>query len=870
MVVRDKLNRVLYESACEYPVTLISAPAGYGKTTLMSALCHTHDELTTAWLSLDVDDNDPVLFMVDLLAALERAAPKCTSTSQGLLESLSYPAVEIQRLVSVLINDMLISGIDPLILVMDDLHVIQEASVIKALNYLIDHIPENVHLVMASRYDPALALPRLRARGQLAEFRSTDLRFSHQEVRSLLNNNLGFDLSAELISDLEMRTEGWAALLHLLTASMDRLSTAKEREAYIRSLPNAERNVFDFLADEVLNLQEPKLRKFLLETGILRALNPNLCIAVTGQQNAAEILENLYQRNLLFIAVESSDPTDTCYRYHDLFAEFLRQRLLREYTRENIHQLHVRAAKAQPGSQFEISHYLRAEKWDDAAKAIQEIGQKMLNLGLFDSLRNWIDALPQNIVENYAQLDYILGVSAFQRGEFEKAQWFTERALNKFTALGDEINEGSAILILGAIASGLHEVEPAGAYLEKALSYPLSPNLQIMAHMNRAWVGVYSNDWEMVGEDVEMATQMALRLEEQSAFNVIAPHLTAALLFMPNGVSRLKTYCSQVLSWFGDQTQQVQVGANALMGVIYIMEGKLEKGGQALDRARGDSDRLGGFVWLDISIDFGILHHALIEAEYGKFEQYWQSRLMHYESVSGAREYLTNFLYIQGRAFWQKNRIQEAREIYARMMAIETSQNIPENQLARALMGAMLLISEKKYPQAEGILLQVAKLQKQAPHSVLFGNARVLLAVLYLQWGQPEAALTELRTILSEYERRNMVGLLLFESANITPILRLAIEKGVCLKQVNWLLGIFYREHKFQPMLIRTTGETLTKREVEVLSLIIEGMTNREIAGSLVISETTVKSHVSSIFRKLSVQSRTQAVSRARDLYLFK
>jgi len=382
-------------------------------------------------------------------------------------------------------------------------------------------------------------------------------------------------------------------------------------------------------------------------------------------------------------------------------------------------------------------------------------------------------------------------------------------------------------------------------------------------------VGVYSNDWELVEKDVTSAIQLGLKLEESSAFNVLAPHLTAALLFMPNGVKRLKEYCAQVLAWFGDDVGLIQVGANALMGVIYLMEGDLQVGRQALERARMGSDQLGGFVWLDIGIDFGILQHALIRADYGKFEQYWQNRLSHYENVSGAREYLASYLYIKGRVLNFQNRINEAQEIYARMVEIEQPQDIPESQLARALMGAILAISEKQYPQAEGILQQVAGLQQQAPHSVLFGNASALLAALYLQLDQPEAALTELHKMLTEYERRNMLGLLLTEGSNLIPVLKLAVEKGMCLNQTKWLLEKLESDGEFQPLLITTTGETLTQREMEVLYHITEGMTNREIAENLVISETTVKSHITSIFRKLGVRSRTQAAAHARSLNLF-
>jgi LuxR family maltose regulon positive regulatory protein len=773
--------------------------------------------------------------------------------------------------VGVLINDVVNFERNPLILILDDFYVIRNPIVLETLDYLIDHLPENLHLVIATRYDPPLSLPRLRARGRLTEFRSTNLRFSLAEVSLYMDQQLGVELSPESIARLDNRTEGWAAVLRLLATSLGRMADPSERHVFVNRLPLEESYIFDFLAAEILNQQEPQHRNFLLTTSILPELSYSLCQDVTEQQNAAETLDELFQNNLVQIVVQpTTDESSPSYRYHELLADFLSRQLEREYTREEIYQLHNRAAEAQPGTPSSINHYLKAEQWDEAAQTIQQIGQQMIFMGLYDTVHTWITALPQHTIDRHPQLDYYLGISAFQRGEFDEAQKFVTRALAGYEASGDEIKMGEAILILGAIASGFHDVDRGRQLLEQALSYPLTPHLKIMAHINHAWVGVYSNDWELVEKNVTTAISLALKLEESNAFNILAPHLTAVLLFMPKGVYYLKEYCTRVLAWFGDGVGLVQTGANALMGVIHLMEGEIQKGRGELERARKDSDQLGGFVWLDIGIDFGLLQYAVIQADYNRFEGYWQSRLSHYEQVGGAREYLASFLFIQGRALWCQDRIKEAHEIYERMLAIESPQDIPESHLARALMSAMLMMSQKQYLQAQAVLRQVANQHEQAPHSVLLGNARTLLASLYLKMNHPEDALAELRMLLAEYERKDMLGLLLTEGPDIIPVLKFAIEKDVCVEQANWLLRKLGKDGKFQPMLISTTGETLTQREMEVLHLITEGMTNREIAEHLFISETTVKSHITSIFRKLGVSSRTQAAAQARSLNLFK
>ena len=864
IVRRDTLNSALYKATTTKPVTLISAPAGYGKTALASSLYHLQDDLTVAWLSLDSDDNDPVQLLLDLIAALQRSTPNLAPTTQNLIASLPNPAVELNRLIGVLINDLLASSVSPVILILDDLHVIVESGVIQILDYLIDHLPESLHLVICTRYDPPLALPRLRARGQMVEYRVSDLRFSPDEITSLLNQQLGLSLSSDSLDVLESRTEGWIAGLRILIASLEGIVDSSERDKFIACLSVSDQPIFDFLAEEVLNQMEPGTRQFLMETGLLSELDANICQAVTGQEKSAEILEYLYRHNLFIVSV---DETRGIYRYHDLFAEFLHQMLQREYNNDHIRDLHRRAAKAQEGTGRSVAHYLEAELWDEAARAIEQVGRQMLFGGLFDTVRKWVEKLPKDVFGKYPQLSYMLGFCAFQRGEFGKAQRLANQAFQGFERTGDETGKGEALLLAGSIASGLHDIGNSKTLMNKALTYPLSSHLKLSAHINRAWVGVYSNDWQMVEQDVNTAIQLALQMEEVSAFNMLAPHLTAVLLFIPNGAKRLKEYCTQVLAWLDEGIGPAQAGSLTLLGTIHLLQGRQKEADRALERAHSMSKKLGGFVWLDINIDLVKLNLLLISADYAAFESYWAERLLHYEKVSGAREYLSSYLFVQGRALLLQNQLKESQKIYERMVGLEKPDDIPENHLTRALMGAMLAISTKQFHQAEGILRQIAGMQRQVPHSVLFGDARILLALLYLCWNNQEQALFELKPVLAEYARLDMPGLLLIEAASMKPLLRLAVEHKLPAITEE-MLQILEHQQSNRPVPVSTTGETLSPREMEVLHLIAVGATNRDIADQLVISEPTVKSHVTNILRKLNVKSRTQAVASARELRL--
>ena len=859
---RPNLLQALQQSVSKYLVTLVSAPAGYGKTTLVSSLCQKNENC--AWLSLDEDDNDPVHFLVNLIAALHRTDPRLAPTAQKLVSSLTNPAAETNRLVGVLINDILSSQIDSVTLILDDFHVINDPIPIQALAYLIDHQPEMLHLVISTRTNPHLALPRLRARGQLAEFRTSSLRFSPEEVAALLNQELELSLSNNSLVSLERHTEGWIAGIRILTASLGGMSTAEERDSFITRLPTSDRSIFDFLAEEVLDRQEPGIRQFLMETSLLSEFDADLCRAVTGQEKPAEILKNLHRHNLFITSV---DDARDIYRYHDLFADFLQQKLKREYSKEQIREFHRRAAEAQDNTSRAITHYLKAELWEGATQGIEQVGKPMLFRGYFETLKRWIGSLPENVIEKHPQLSYILGSCAYLQGEFGTAQQLAERALEGFEEEKDEAGKGEAILLAGSISSGLHDIERAKVLMDRALTYPLSPHLKIMAHINRAWVGVYSNDWQLVEDDVNTALRITLQMEDLSAFNALAPHLTAILLFIPSGVKRFKEYATQVLTWLGDEIGPAQISALAMLGTILFFQGKLKESFEMLKRAQGMSRKLGGYTWIDMNIDLTLLGHYLVNADYIACESQWEEQLPRYEKVSGLREYLCSYLFSQGRALLLQGRIKEALEIYERMVALERAQDLPENHLVRGLMGAMLAMGAKEFHQAEGILRQIVGMQRQAPYSVLFGDARLLLAQLYLQWDNPDQAMAELRPVLAEYERLDMPGLLLIEAASMIPLLRLAVEHGLSAAAKN-MLHILEGQQINRPVTVQATGETLSPREMEVLRLIATGATNRDIADQLVISETTVKSHVTSILRKLNVKSRTQAVASAREFRL--
>jgi LuxR family maltose regulon positive regulatory protein len=255
-------------------LTLLSAPAGYGKTTMLAALPHLLDDHPLAWVTLEAEDNDPVRFLSIIVAALQRLNPDCGRSAWPWLSGAALDGVGLKRAVGALINDILQALPTPFIVVLDDLHLVTEPAVFVALEYLLDHQPPQMHVAVGTRHDPPLRLARMAARRQLAELRRPDLGFCRDEADELLNDTLGLSLSAAEVADLQDRTEGWPAGLCLLAGPLGRIGTPADRAQFVAAVTQSERYALDFLAEEVLRDMPEDLRRFLMRTSVLTEMTP--------------------------------------------------------------------------------------------------------------------------------------------------------------------------------------------------------------------------------------------------------------------------------------------------------------------------------------------------------------------------------------------------------------------------------------------------------------------------------------------------------------------------------------------------------------------------------------------------------------------
>ncbi|MFY9776628.1 MAG: hypothetical protein WAK28_18855, partial [Trebonia sp.] len=391
LVARPRLSERLSRGA-ESALTLVSAPAGFGKTTLLAEwlAAAPADGRSVAWLSLDQRDNDPALFWTYLVAALKTAAP---GEGAGALSLLHPPRPPGEAGLVTLLNDLDAIS-DDVVLVLDDYHVIDAREVQDGMAFLLEHLPRQIHLVIGSRTDPALPLARLRGRGELVEIRAADLRFTPGEAAAYLNGVMGLALAAADVAALEGRTEGWIAALQLAALSMQ---GREDTAAFIAGFAGDDRYIVDFLAEEVLQRQPGHVQQFLLRTCILDRLCGPLCDAVTGQDDGKAMLAALERGNLFLVPL---DDRRQWYRYHQLFADVLQARL-RDERPEEVPDLHRRASgwHEQNGEPSEaIRHALAAGDFERAADLVELAIPAMLRSRQEAAVLGWLELLPDEVV----------------------------------------------------------------------------------------------------------------------------------------------------------------------------------------------------------------------------------------------------------------------------------------------------------------------------------------------------------------------------------------------------------------------------------------------------------------------------------------
>jgi LuxR family maltose regulon positive regulatory protein len=914
-IPRPRLLQQLDAAVSGAPLTLVTAPAGAGKTMLLSSWLASRQGsragsgpgaeqtasaqedaptpdaqfstlgLQALWLSLDAEDDDPALFLAGLVAALSRVAPRVGDEVEAALATGVDPRTQLVTLVGVLINALHAQLSAPAVLVLDDLHAVSHQGIHQALGYLVERLPPQLRLVLATRHEPSIGLPRLRARRLVAELRLAQLRFTEREAAELLNARLGLHLSHEQVRAVYERTEGWAAGVGLLAATLESSAAAAEQDRLIAGMAGSDRAIFEYLAEEVLERQDPFVRMFLLETAILPELSPAACAAVTGREDAAAILDQLYRRNLFL--VELGGPQSQAgraaaqphaveraplYRYHDLFIAFLREQLAHEHPAW-LRELHRRAARYAPQPARAVQHYLQAGLPEEAAAVVEAAGDGLLRQGAGATLAQLIESLPAETRDARPRLIALYGLSLTYSWQLAQARPWLERAVRELAASGEAVLHDEILAALADTVRMLGEYPAARATYASALTGSLRPPARARLLLSGAWQSLADGDGPGVARALEA---MLGHLEQQgdaSALYFLASGYHVPFLVVPGGVSLAERFCRLLAAYSDRPGGPLQAANDALSAWCAVVRGRTEQGYELAERALALGDSLGGLPWLQI--DLAILPWLIpgmrgdLAAARQGFEQFI-ARLDSSADKIAAQAWKPVYHMLFAKVEWHSGDEQHMRDAVSRLLSSAAPTDWPAAESLRACGQAILALREHAFPEAERLLREAVALQEQHLEMRLGCDARVLLAHLYLTWQRHDSALAVFAAVLADHEREQTGGLLLLEGPQlVAPLLRLAIARGMAPAGAPALLAQLQQSAPAErPAAAVELDEALTARELEVLRLLVAGASNQAIANTLVISLHTVKRHVTNILQKLDATSRLDAVARARSLGL--
>jgi LuxR family maltose regulon positive regulatory protein len=911
-IARPRLTEKLL-SGVKHPgsVSLLSGPPGFGKTTLLSEfVAQIHQPV--AWLSLDEGDNDPSRFWTYLIAA-------CQSVLEGVgesaLELLHTPQpLPEETIPTILINDLTSQDL-PVVVVLDDFHTIQNPSLHTNILFLLDHLPNNLHLIVSTRTDPPWPLARYRVRNQLIEIRAQDLRFSLEEATTFLNRTMRLDLSTENLAALEDRTEGWVAGLQLAALSMQGRGDVG---AFIQAFTGSHVYIAEYLVDEVLKRQTEEMQSFLLKTSILERLTAGLCEAVTGCQDGQIKLKALQQANIFIIPL---DDEDHWFRYHHLFADLLKMRLQSGLSKAVLVELHQRAAVWYEQIEMTVEavdHALAAEDYLLMVRLVEKTALPLILQANVRTVERWLQAIPSAFVENSPRINMAYAWMNLLRGAPLLAVPFIDRlhiifSMPEANAFDPSLQaEWLAIQSELLITQGQPEKSRDLAIKAQEILPEVDPHVRTMLYATLAKAYQRTYDYERAAEVFQMIVRDA-RLKGDITLEVLGTSGQGQMVLKQGRLRRTYEIAKDGIRRLEMSGKKVPFSATLYgeLGQVYFQWHQFD---QARTYSRHSMEIIGKTGYSDSEIYFHLMLSKISQME---------------GDLDCAVQEMQKASYLAGiipPAMIRENVI--AQQVW---VDLATDQPASAKQILEAegfkfgeIFGfpplapglPVTLEAGLLYNSAIRVLLYYAR-KNQEPSNlrrgidlaerVVEGELRcqhlpialetlLLLSQMHAVLGDPQKSLAEALRAIELAEPEGFISTFVEEGKPVADILAGLLKTSslgkVRPEYVREILAAFPNPPsplaessqlpaaKSQPAGVPLAAgvaqitaaqplvEPLTLRELEVLRLIAEGDSNQAVAEKLVITVSAVKKHTGNIYGKLNVNSRTQAVSRARQLGL--
>ena len=848
-----------------HKLSLVTAPTGSGKTTILREWARNATSAKThfCWLSLDEQDNEPVHFWSCFFAALETQLPGLGETVQVLLQGDPIRPVPVEQILTFLINTLVQEDLH-FVLVMDDYHIIQDERIHAGLKFLLNRLPAQLHLAIASRSEPPLDQAILRARGLMTELRLDALSFTRDEIEAFLKSALQLDLTPDEVTTLERRTEGWIAGLQLAGIAIQSIShTANNNRSditgFIQAFGGSHRHVVDYLTGEVLQRQSEDVQTFLMGTSILERLSVSLCDEVLESTGSQARLEYLERANLFLIPLDSDRHW---HRYHALWAEVLQTRLQREHL-ELIQSLHQRASIWFERHGFlpeAITHAIKSEDSERAATLLEPQAKAMVLRGEASPLLNWLDQLPPEVVASRPELILSQAWAWITNGRLEDIELLL-KSLPSDARVAPVIQ--GEIAAIRAIVATIHQDIPAiQRQAELALKYLPEQDSPIRGALTLG-LGTAAALSGQVYQAVELLDQaiQESRRNHQAILQLVATGMLAQAYESLGQLDQAARLHQQVIALEADPVMGklplIGVGYVGLGGILHERlqfdqaEATLQKG-MDIGRQWGSPEiQIGGYFSLArLRYTQGDLTGALeildrLEAEFLNAAPLHERD--HILAIK-ARIWLAQGQMAQVNAWAQtcvpdENEVETFDEASQYFVLIRVL--LARHAAAKALRRLALLEQNVRANRRTGSLIEILLLRALAHQSL--GEIAPALAVL-------DGALA-----LGEPQRQRRVFV---DEPDLLPLMKSYLSQHPESQFAATLLQAF----EARAAVLQSPLYPLSEREIDVLRLMAAGHSNQEIADRLVVALSTIKSHVKSILMKLDAKNRTQAVARGREL----